>query len=144
MKLALVDRDLTDDERNFKEWLTKLLPADRGRNAVAQDFGVSRRTIANMLNPKSSAWANGYTMLRYLRLVEALKDPPAESAASSRLVRIEELARTNLAITEQAVRSVLPAFAPEAKDLQQAAKLVDLLQEARTLLDDDPPEEMTP
>lgn len=74
----------------MKEWLTGLLPEDMSRNDVAYELGVTRKTISNMLNPDVDAFGNGFTMLRYLRLVGALASAPEPSRATSRLAGLEE------------------------------------------------------
>ena len=78
-----------EERRALKVWLTELLPEGMSRNDVADDLGVTRKTISSMLNPESQSFANGLTMLRYLRLAGAVVDAPADSPASSRLAALE-------------------------------------------------------
>lgn len=77
------------DRRALKEWMTGLLPADRSRADIAHELGVDRKTISTILNPETANFGNGYTLLRYLRIVGALNDAPTEPAGLSRLAAIE-------------------------------------------------------
>jgi hypothetical protein len=79
-----------DERRDYKQWLTRILPDDMSREDVADELRVTRKTISNMLNPNQSGFGNGLTMLRYLRLAGALKDEPDQSPATSRLGSLEE------------------------------------------------------
>ncbi len=100
MKLAAVTRE---EKRELKLWLTSLLPADLSRNDVADEFGVTRKTVSAMLNPDSTVFGNGLTMLRYLRLVGAVVDAPTESPASSRLAALEEQVAESNHLTRRAL-----------------------------------------
>lgn len=85
---------MKEERRHLKEWLTALLPEGMSRNDVAYELGVSRKTISTMLNPDTDGFGNGLTLLRYLRLVGALREVP-ETAAPSHLeavrVGVDEL-----------------------------------------------------
>lgn len=81
MKLSWVREEKSD----LKKWLRDVLPDDLSQQAVADELGVTRKTISNLLSP-NAGFGNGLTMLRYLQLVGAVTEAP--SAGS----RLEELA----------------------------------------------------
>lgn len=59
------------------------------RKDVADELRVTYKTISTMVSPTKRSFGKGETMLKYLRLVGALKDVPSASVASSRLARLE-------------------------------------------------------
>lgn len=81
---------MRQEKHALKTWLTGLLPEGLSRNDVAYELNVSRKTVSTMLNPESDGFGNGYTMLRYLRLVGALKDAPDATPETSRLARLQD------------------------------------------------------
>lgn len=88
MKLPRVTSLTKQERRALKEWLTSVIPQDMSRNDVAEELGVTRRTISSMLNPNAEEFP-GLTMLRYLQLAGAVTAAPTASPASSRLARLE-------------------------------------------------------
>ena len=80
---------MTDEERALKAWLVELLPEGWSRKDVADELRVERKTISSMLNPESSSFGQGRTLIRYLNLVGGLQRSPVGSPATSRLSAIE-------------------------------------------------------
>lgn len=104
-----------DERRALKEWLTAILPEGMSREDVADDLGVTRKTISNMLNPSQSGFGNGLTLLRYLRLAGAVVDAPQESPAGSRLARLEDEVAESNALTKEALQLLREARQPTAE-----------------------------
>lgn len=104
-----------DEQRALKEWLTSIKPDGLSRNDIADELGVTRRTISSMLNPEVAAFP-GLTMLRYLRLAGAVTDAPAESPIGSHLARLEARLDESIALTEEALELLreVRRQAPEA------------------------------
>lgn len=73
MKLSRVDRD---QHLEYKEWLRDLLPDDLSQQAIADELGVTRKTISNLLSP-NAGFGSGIVMLRYLQLAGAVAYRPA-------------------------------------------------------------------
>lgn len=70
------------------------------RNDVADEIGVTRKTVSTMLNPSQTGFGNGLTMLLYLRFAGAVVDAPSESPGASRLAALAETVdRTGAATT---------------------------------------------
>lgn len=90
------------EKRALKEWLTSVMPEGMSRNDIADELGVTRRTISWMLNPKAEAFP-GLTMLRYLQLAGAVIEAPMESPASSRLAALEGQVAESIRLTKRAL-----------------------------------------
>lgn len=104
------------EKLELKRWLTGLLPADISRNDVAEEFGVTRKTVSGMLNPDSVSFGNGLTMLRYLRLVGAVTGAPVASPASSRLEALREaVAEVQSTLTDDVVPDLSDVIARLAR-----------------------------
>lgn len=80
---------MREEDRELKEWLRGLLPEGYSREDIADELNVTRKTITSMLSLSSTSFANGRTMLGYLRFVGALRDAPEEHRQTSRLARLE-------------------------------------------------------
>lgn len=111
----------SEERAELKRWLTSLLPEGMSRNDVADELGVSRKTISTMRNPSTSGFGNGLTMLLYLRLAGAVADAPAESPGSSRLAALEATVdRSGTATT-----SALEDLAARLRRVETALQLPD-------------------
>ena len=106
---------MRDEQRELKEWLRGLKPEDLSRADVAYELSVSRKTITTMLNPHSEGFANGLTMLRYLRLVGALVDAPEADATGSRLAALEKKVDEVIVLLERALLAI-QELRPQSED----------------------------
>lgn len=113
MKLSRVE-NTAEDRRKAKAWLVDLRKAQGwGRGDVAELLGTNTDTVKNWELP-SRGFANGFTLMRYLRLLGVLADEaPVDIPALGRLAALEaevaesvKLGREALEILREAQRQV--------------------------------------
>lgn len=64
-----------DQHLEYKTWLRDLLPEGMSQQSVADELGVTRKTISNLLSP-NAGFGSGLVMLRYLQLAGAVSYAP--------------------------------------------------------------------
>lgn len=100
----------TDEGTQFKLWL-RALREERGytQDEVALVLNVDAKTIKNLESPRQG-FANGLTILRYLRFLGVLLDAPAETEQTDRLGSLERSVAKAVALTAEILRLNQDAF----------------------------------
>ena len=106
-----------EEQAELKRWLREVMPDDLSQQAIADELGVTRKTISNLLSP-NAGFGNGLTMIRYLRLAGVVADVPS---GGSRLATLEEMVYR----TGSATASALEDLSARLQSVERALKLPD-------------------
>lgn len=108
---------MDEGRAELKRWLREVMPADLSQQAIADELGVTRKTISNLLSP-NAGFGNGLTMIRYLRLAGVVADAPS---SGSRLATLEEMVYR----TGSATASALEDLSARLQRVERALTLPD-------------------
>lgn len=92
-----------------KEWLRSIFPSEWTREEMAEELGVTRRTLVNLLSSRAG-FGNGLTMLRYLQLAGAVTAAPEENLPNARLAELEAAVKEGFEKLQTAVDKVEAAI----------------------------------
>jgi transcriptional regulator with XRE-family HTH domain len=102
-----------DERKAVKEWLRGLRDAQgMSRPDIAEFVGVTPETIKNLENPKRG-FANGFTLLRYLKLLGVLSDEaPVGLPGLGRLAVLEDKVAECVSLVREALQLLREADRP--------------------------------
>lgn len=113
-------------DREYKEWLVSLFPDGWGKQELADELDVDRRTLYSLLRPKAPGLGHGRTLMRYLDFVGALSDPPA-GKRQPRLVRLDP-EQPFVRMVQQASDGVAQLLVEAAREAESLATIEEELR----------------